>query len=371
MMRALAGTGDVHRLMEVARSWRDLGPQPAPQNSSQQTTAAAVVAFQALALVASADEEAARLLDGRAHQELCAWAYEHLVRTSRSASGALAKRIGARWLGVHLPAAQVHGESQGGGLAPFEIHHLKALLLAQQVGEDMQSATLAFEEALGALSTRESQQRARFRILRDQARFLSVSGGGAVEAWTPLVTFLDPLSADQASAYLRDLDFSDLAAAARAAEPRGQHPLACRLWFLRASSVQWRGLTPDAALQDLMDWSRCAQAAPDPAGLEQLLDFQSRQIIPGDSATEGQPTQVPGGGLPSDSARWLRLEGEAQTEWSKELALLEARLAQVREPSAAQPGEAPVDPSEEAPPKQSDSSPDSQAPQESRDDSTH
>ena len=62
MVLALAGRDDSHRLVEVARTWRTLGPQPDESNASQPTTRAAVVTFQALSLVASAAEESAQAL---------------------------------------------------------------------------------------------------------------------------------------------------------------------------------------------------------------------------------------------------------------------------------------------------------------------
>lgn len=343
MVRALAGPGDAHRLVNVARTWREVGPQPAPQNTSQQTTAAAVVAFQALALVASAEENAARLLDGATHEELCAWAYEHLVRTSRSASGALAKRIGARWLKVHLPAAQVHGESQGGGLAPYQIHHLKALLLAQQVGEDMEPAALAFREALDALPKLDGNQRARFRILRDQARFLDGIGSDGQGSWEQLLACLDPLDPEMTRTFLTDLDFSDLAAAARSAERREQHALACHLWYQRASSDQWRGLPPEAALEDLAEWARCAQEVGDPAILRRLLDFEAKQIQPDDESSSPDP----GAAASEPSAtRWLRFDADARATWGAIRDLLRIRLAKL-EQAAAQDSETP---SEDPPP---------------------
>ena len=64
----------------------------------------------------------------------------------------------------------------------------------------------------------DETSRARFRILRDQARYLDALHPEREDAWQALIEQLEAQADDQNGTLVEDLDFTDLAAAALNAE---------------------------------------------------------------------------------------------------------------------------------------------------------
>ena len=104
---------------------------------------------------------------------------------------------------------------------------------------------------------------------------------------------------------------------------------------MRSALVQWKGLTPEAALTDLMEWSRCARAATDPAPIRALLRFEASQVLPSDA--NAQAIGDPDGSAFPDGA-WLSLDAEQWNRWAKEREALETRAQQL-ESAEESPGE--------------------------------
>ena len=128
---------------------------------------------RAILLIADQDEERARALAAGQHEAICTWALDlHAFGVEFGDLGTDGKDIRSRLLDVHVEAA-----AAGGELKPWRALHLRALLQASRVLDDVAGATAAevdaaFDEAERlALEAGEEGGVTAGLVLRDRARW--------------------------------------------------------------------------------------------------------------------------------------------------------------------------------------------------------